>query len=130
MKWKYVLGWIPLVLIAIINGTIRQIFFLEPLGELHAHQLSTATGIILFGLYIYWLIRFWKPESMKETIKIGLLWVMLTIIFEFGMGRIILGRDWSALFHDYNIIEGRVWILVLIWVAAAPSVFFRLSKKK
>jgi hypothetical protein len=129
MKWKYLLGWIPLVFIAIINGTIRQIFFQKPFGELNAHQLSTATGIVLFGLYIYWLMRCWRPESIKAAVQIGLVWVVLTVIFEFCMGRIILGRDWSVLLHDYNIAGGRVWILVLIWVAIAPSVFYWISGK-
>ncbi len=129
MKWKYVIGWLPLVVIAIANGTFRQIVFQQSLGELHAHQLSTAIGIILFGVYIYWVIRRWKPETMSETIRIGLLWMILTITFEFALGRLVLSRDWSLLLHDYNLCEGRVWILVLIWVALAPSLFFKLNKK-
>ena len=129
MKWKYVMGWLPLVFIAIANGTFRQIVFQQTLGELHAHQLSTAIGIILFGVYIYWVIRRWKPETMSETIRIGVLWMLLTIAFEFALGRLVLGRDWSSLLLDYNLFEGRVWILVLIWVATAPSVFFKMSRK-
>jgi hypothetical protein len=129
MKWKYVLGWFPLVIIAVVNGAIRQIAFQKSLGELHAHQLSTAIGITLFGVYIYWLIRRWKPDSYGEAIRIGLLWMFLTIGFEFMLGRLILGRDWSLLLNDYNICEGRVWTLVLIWVAIAPLVFFRMKRK-
>lgn len=129
MKWKYVVGWLPLVVIAIANGTFRQIVFQQSLGELHAHQLSTAIGIILFGVYIYWVIRRWKPETMNETIRIGMLWMILTITFELALGRLVLSRDWSLLLRDYNLCEGRVWILVLIWVALAPSVFFKLSNK-
>ena len=124
IKWKYVIGWFPLVLIAIVNGTFRQIAFQQALGELHAHQLSTAIGIVLFGVYIYWYVRRSKLQSMSEAVQIGILWMLLTIAFEFGLGRIVLGRDWSVLLHDYNLIEGRVWVIVLIWVAVAPSIFF------
>jgi hypothetical protein len=129
MKWKYVVGWFPLVLIAIANGTFRQIVFQQTLGELHAHQLSTAIGILLFGVYIFWYVLRTKPQSMGETVRIGILWALLTIAFEFGLGRLVLGRDWSTLLHDYNLLEGRVWVLVLIWVAVAPSICFRIVNK-
>jgi len=129
MKLKYVLGWLPLVVIAIANGTLRQFAFQQSLGELHAHQLSTATGIVLFGFYIFWIIKRWKLKTISETIRIGLLWMVLTIAFEFMLGRLILGREWQVLFHDYNITEGRVWILILIWVAIAPSIFYKIINK-
>jgi hypothetical protein len=128
LKWRYVTGWLPLVLIAIVNGTLRQLLFQQSLGEHHAHQLSTAIGIVLFAVYIWWVIRRWNPASLAETITIGVLWVLLTIVFEFGMGRFILNRDWSVLLHDYNILEGRVWVLVLIWVGVAPTIFFTLHR--
>lgn len=32
----------------------------------------------------------------------------------------------EKLFHDYNILAGRVWLFVLIWTTTAPYVFFRL----
>jgi hypothetical protein len=130
LKWKYFVGWLPLVLIAIVNGTLRQLLFQQSLGELHAHQLSTATGIALFAVYIWWVIRRWNPASITETVTIGALWVLLTIGFEFGMGHFILNRDWSVLLHDYNIFEGRVWVLVLIWVGIAPTLVFMLRRNR
>ena len=130
MKWKYFTGWLPLVVIAFVNGTIRQIGFQKALGDLHAHQLSTAIGITVFGIYIYWLIRRWKLESQSEAIKIGLLWMVLTIAFEFALGRLVLDREWSVLLHDCNLFEGRVWVLVILWVAIAPVLFYRITKKR
>ena len=130
MKWKYFIGWLSLLVIAFINGTFRQIVFQNSLGDLRAHQLSTAIGISLFGIYIYWIIRRWQPESLKETMQIGFLWMVLTIVFETGMARLFQNRDWSSVFRDYNILEGRVWILVLLWVAIAPSLFYKIQKKK
>jgi hypothetical protein len=129
MKWKYFIGWLSLLVIAFINGTFRQIVLQNSLGDLRAHQLSTAIGISLFGIYIYWIIRRWQPESLKETMQIGFLWMVLTIVFETGMARLFQNRDWSSVFRDYNILEGRVWILVLLWVAVAPSLFYIIQKK-
>ena len=50
--WKYVLAWIPMVVIAIINGAFREGWYGKHMSELQAHQISTATGVLLFGVYI------------------------------------------------------------------------------
>jgi hypothetical protein len=36
-------------------------------------------------------------------------------------------HPWSRLLHDYNLFEGRLWVLVLLWVTLAPYVFHKLS---
>ena len=47
MTAKYILVWFVLVIVAIINGAIRNEVYKDALGDLRAHQLSTLTGIIL-----------------------------------------------------------------------------------
>jgi hypothetical protein len=41
----------------------------------------------------------------------------------------IMNHPWPRLFHDYDILEGRVWILFLIWIAVAPYVMYRIDSK-
>ncbi len=55
--WKYVLAWFPMVAIAITNGVLRQAWYGKHLGELQAHQISTLTGVVLFGVYIWFVVR-------------------------------------------------------------------------
>src|SRR5262245_6742437 len=45
--WKYVLGWVSMVFIAIANGAIREGWYGKHMSELQAHQISTATGVLL-----------------------------------------------------------------------------------
>ena len=47
----------------------------------------------------------------------------LTVSFEFGFGRLVMKHSWERLLHDYNILEGRVWILVLLWTLLAPLAY-------
>ena len=117
-----------MVLIAIANGTLRQLGYGKYLEELTAHQISTLSGIVLFGLYIWAVVRIWRPPSSGQAIAIGLIWLGLTVAFEFLFMHFVLGIPWSRLAHDYNIFAGRVWMAVLIWVTIAPYVFFRLQK--
>ncbi|MBN1348693.1 hypothetical protein JXJ21_04725 [candidate division KSB1 bacterium] len=126
---KYILGWLVLVIIAIINGLIRNEFYKEALGDLRAHQVSTLTGIILFGLVIWGFTRLWKLTSARQAWTIGFIWLVMTIAFEFVFGHFVMGNPWSTLFHDYNIFAGRVWLLVLIWTTVAPYVFYKFTRK-
>lgn len=126
--WRYLIAWVPMVFIAIANGLFREKFFANRLKELHAHQASTATLMILFGIYTWVVLRIWKPESARQAIIIGLIWFVLTVAFEFSFGHYVAGHSWSRLFNDYNLFAGRLWILILIWVAIAPYVFYQLQK--
>jgi hypothetical protein len=126
--WKYILAWVPMVLIAIGNASLREGVFAKRLSELHAHQLSTASGVILFGIYIWVITRFIKPETGGQALIIGLIWLGFTLAFEFLFGHYVMGNPWSRLFHDYNLFAGRLWVLILLWITLAPYMFYRIHK--
>lgn len=125
---KYLAAWVPMLVIAIGNGAVREGWYGRHLGELRAHQLSTITGIILLGIYIWALLRIWRPASTGQALAVGLMWLGLTVGFEFLFGRYVRGLAWTSLLHDYNVFAGRVWVAVLIWVAMAPYLFYRLQR--
>ena len=127
--WKYLLAWIPMVLIAIANGTLREVWYGKRLSELRAHQVSTLCGMLLLGLYIWGLMRLWSPDSPQQALGIGLMWLGLTVAFECLFGHYMAGHAWSRIFHDYNMLAGRVWLVLLIWVTIAPYVFYRIQQK-
>jgi hypothetical protein len=128
LMWRYILAWVPMVLIAIANGVVRQAWYGKYMSELRAHQLSTAIGALLLGIYIWAVVRNWTPDSSLQAIWIGLMWLGLTAAFEFVFGHYVAGQSWSRLFQDYNILAGRVWAILLLWVVLAPYVFYRLQK--
>jgi hypothetical protein len=130
MPFKYALLWIPLVFIAIINGAIRDFTYKNALGELAAHQLSTLTGIILFGIYIWAIGLKWKLESARQAVAVGLIWLALTVAFEFLFFHYVAGHPWSVLLDAYNICEGKVWVLVLFFVAIAPYLSYRIHSRR
>jgi hypothetical protein len=127
---KYILAWIPMLFIAIFNGAIREMWLVEYFGEAAAHQLSCATGIVLLGVFIWAIIRNWRPTSAATAITIGLIWLIMTIAFEFLFGFYVRGIPWSSLFHEYNLFAGRLWVLVLLWVTVAPYLFYRLENRR
>ena len=126
MLWKYSLLWLGLAVLGVLNGIMRNALYSDTLGPLRAHQVSTVILIILIGLYTWLFSLVWKPETAKQAFSIGVIWFALTIVFEFIFGHYVIGHPWSRLFHDYNILEGRIWSLVLLWTLFAPLAVYKL----
>jgi len=124
--WKYIVAWFPMIIIAIANGLFREKVLAKRLNELQAHQASTFFMIVLFGIYVWVLLKVWEPESVKQALMIGVFWLLLTVVFEFLFGHYVVGHSWDKLLQDYNIVKGRVWVLVLIWITIAPYVIYQL----
>jgi hypothetical protein len=127
MIWRYGLAWFPMVAIGILNGILRETTYGKSLGESRAHQVSTLTGILFLGTYIWFVTSFLGFETLTQAVLVGGLWFGLTIAFEFLFGHFVAKHSWSELLADYNLLAGRLWPLVLLWVAIAPAFFYRLG---
>lgn len=124
---KYILCWIPMVFIAVLNGAARDLWYKKYMTELTAHQLSTFSLIVLLGIYCYFVVKSFPPSSEKQALLIGMIWTVLTLAFEFGFG-IIRGSSWKQLLQAYNFTEGQIWILIPIWVTVAPLLAYKIIK--
>ncbi|MFZ1955895.1 MAG: hypothetical protein WAU34_10390 [Desulfobacterales bacterium] len=127
MVLKYTIAWIPMVFIAIANGVLRQYFYGRWMTELSAHQVSSLTAVILFYLYTWILEIKWPLESSQQALAVGIIWLCLTVAFEFFFGHYVANHPWSRLIQDYNLLSGRLWALVLLAVTAAPYVVYKLK---
>ena len=123
---RYTVAWLGLVLIMILNGTIRNFVYGPLVSELTAHQISSVTGVLLTGLFTWLLSLKWRIQSERQALAIGSIWLVLTIVFEFIFGHYVMGHPWSRLLYDYNLIEGRVWSLVLIFTMIAPYIIYKM----
>jgi hypothetical protein len=65
-------------------------------------------------------------ESSGQAIIIGFIWLGLTLAFELLFGHYFAGHPWARLLHDYNLLAGRVWIVIPLWIAIAPYFFHNL----
>lgn len=123
--WKYLAAWLVMLAVSVANGAARDFTYGRYLDELAAHQVSTASGILLLGAVIWGFGKLVPPSSGREAVAIGLLWAALTVAFEFLFFHFVGGHSWSELLANYNVLKGRVWVLVVLWVAGAPYLFFR-----
>ncbi len=122
----YTLAWLGLMVIGCMNGVLREVSYKRWVGELAGHQISTVTAIVFFGLAVWLLECRWPLGSSAQALTIGLIWLGLTVAFEFIFMHYVRGVPWSRLLDDYNVLEGRVWVFVLLWVFLAPWVVHKV----
>lgn len=127
MILKYFFAWFGMMMLAIINGGLRDFAYKPHVGDLPAHQISTVILIILFAGYFRFLAAVWPLRSASQAWVIGGMWFLMTEAFEFGVGQ--FGSDsWTTLLHAYNVFAGQVWIFIPLWVLIGPYVFFCFAR--
>jgi hypothetical protein len=127
MKIKYFIFWLPMIFIAFANGTFRQFVLLKYMDSLKAHQLSTVILIILCSIYTVLIFPQLSLYNRKQAFAVGLLWMALTVLFEFTLGR-ISNKPWDSLLEDYNICKGHIWPVFLCWLLLMPYTIYTLKK--
>ena len=119
---RWLLAWVGAPALAIVNGAVREFVYKNQVGESAANQISVAPLIALLGLYFWALQRRWPLATTRDALSIGAIWVALSVLFEFGFGHYFEGDSWSELFQTYDVTEGNIWILILLWIAAGPAI--------
>ena len=127
---KSLLVWVCFIPAAVLNGGLREYVLDEAVGEQWALPLS---GIILSAciFLITWLLlpRTVKALSSKDTLRIGICWVFLTIAFEFVSG-LAGGSTMTELLAAYNPLTGNLWLLVLAATLLSPAAVWKITRKR
>lgn len=127
---KSLLVWVCFIPAAILNGGLREHVLAGAVGEKWALPLS---GIILSAciFLITWFLlpRTVKALSAKDSLRIGICWVFLTIAFEFASG-LAGGNTIKELLAAYNPLTGNLWLLVLAATLLSPVMAGRISMRR
>lgn len=123
MSVKFIIYWFPMIALAFANATLREIVFMKHFNELKAHQLSTVTLMVLCLVYVMLVYNRLDLTSTRQAIRLGLVWVVFTVIFEFSLG-VILHHSWQRMFEQYKISTGHIWLVFLIWLCLLPVLFY------
>lgn len=118
--------WLVILVLANVNGAVREAVLFARFGQAAGRALST---LILCGIvfFLTWLTIGWiGPTTPADALKIGVLWLALTLAFEFLVGHYVFRQSWPALLEDYDLTRGRIWALALLMVLLAPLLTGRL----
>lgn len=118
--------WMWLVLLAAMAalGTLRQARLEPRLGEPAAHRWGTVAAAVVAAALIGWFIRRQRPAP-AAALGVGMLWVAMTVAFEFGFFAGVMGHPMEELLADWNLFRGRLFPLLLVTVLLAPWLWAR-----
>ena len=120
--------WCLLLLLAVLNGGVRDTWLTPALGDPIGRAISSVL-LSLVILFATWLTIGWiGPTTAGQAMAVGALWVGLTLAFEFGVGHYGFGKSWAELLADYDLLRGRIWILVLLTTFVAPLLTFTRAR--
>jgi uncharacterized membrane protein len=117
--------WCGFVLVAVINGAVRESVLTPRLGAVRGGQLSAMLLALIILLVTYFSIRWIAPRDSRDAWLVGFCWLLLVLLFEFGFGR-AQGMSWSAMLEEYKFWTGKLWVLVLLATTTAPFLTGRL----
>jgi hypothetical protein len=124
---RWVAAWLGAVAIATANGAVREATYGRRIRERDAQRLSGIILVVALTVYLWRLHRRRPIPSSSDAARIGIVWVVLTIAFEFGLGRGVQKQSWSEMLAAYNLAKGETWPLVLVWIGIGPTVVRRLQ---
>ena len=117
--------WCGFVLMAVINGALRESVITPRLGGVRGGQLSAILLAVIILLITFGGIRWIAPKDSSDAWRVGFGWLLLVLLFEFGLGR-AQGMSWSSMLEEYKFWTGKLWVLVLLSAMTAPFLTGRL----
>ncbi len=121
--------WLLMLTTAVLNGGFRESVLVRRYGVLPAHQISTVMLCVELLVLVWVLIPWIRPSSSQVAAKIGLTWVVLTLIFEFGAG-LAARKSWATMLADYNLADGHIWPLALLTAGLAPIIAHAVRRRR
>ena len=120
MIWRAIVVWFGVLALAVLNGAAREAWLIPQFGETAGRAISTLALCVLVFVVTWLTIGWIHPTTAGEALRVGALWLVLTLAFEFMVGHYGFGQDWSVLLEDYDLSRGRIWVLVLVVVLGGP----------
>ena len=112
--------WLAILALAIANGLLREKILIPSLGSTTG---LVSSGILLSAgvLLVAWAGAPWYGSlTSRQWMLVGAFWLGLTLMFEFGFGRLVQHKTWGEMLEAYTFKDGNIWPLVLLVTLVAP----------
>lgn len=123
---KSIVIWFGIVPLAFINGAVREVVLMPLMGQSALPFSGVTLCVMVFGLSYAFIPRLGKGIR-GAYIKIGLLWIVATILFEFLFG-FFIGETFSNMLNSYNFLTGNLWSFVVLFIGFSPWFVAKLKK--
>jgi hypothetical protein len=117
---KICIIWLIIAFLAVLNGLLREAVLSEQMGARLALPVSGIILCLLVLLITDLLLPWLGQQTTRTYFTIGAVWVCITLIFEFVFGHYVAGKSWHELRQVFNLLNGNLFILVLLTSFIAP----------
>ena len=117
---RALLVWLVVIAAETAHGVLRGLLLVPLVGDRPARQIGVPVGSLIVLAVAYLFIRWIAAGTTLRLLGVGLLWVVLTVLFEIGLGRLALGLPWERITEDYDVTRGGFMGLGLLFMAASP----------
>ena len=105
---------------AMANGALRELVLVPLLGGRSGLVLSGVLLCLCVAVVAFVLVRVKQDVTVTQSLFVGILWLCLTLGFEFGFGGYVQHKPWSELLEAYTFEDGNLWPIVLLVTLVAP----------
>ena len=117
---KAIAIWLVIVIMAIVNAAIREAVLIPTIGSALALPVSGLLLSAIVFLIAFIAIPWFNSAENKIYITVGIIWFMLTLLFEVLFGYFVTGKTWSEIVQVFDLRKGDLFILVLLMTLIAP----------
>lgn len=122
------LVWLLIMGVESLHGTARRLLLEPSLGDFRARQVAVFTGSALILTIAFLCIRWIGATTRRQLLGLGGLWLVLTVIFEIGLGR-LMGLSWQRIGSDYDLPHGGLMPIGLTLLTLAPLLAEHLRRR-
>lgn len=123
---KSMLIWLGIIPLAILNGGLREAVLIPLLGSIALPISGILLSALSFLLTYIFIPRLGKNKQ-SAYIKIGFVWILATIAFEFVLG-FATGESLENMLAVYNILSGNLWPFVVVFIGLTPWLTAKVKK--
>jgi hypothetical protein len=106
--------WLMETLVSGFNFFVLMRLIYEPRwGAVISDQIGMSTRIVYIFVFAFLLLRYVKTYTSKDLIHVGIMWLGLELLFEWG-GSFAIGRPVSEILIGWNVFAGYMWPFVLL----------------
>lgn len=140
LYFRATIAWFGLMFAETCQGILRTWLLQPRWGEQLARQIAFpwATMVILSLCYMMlpWIAAHqqWRLFAKTQWLRVGFLWVTLTLTFEIAIGYFALSDErrsvWDLLKQDYDLSRGGLMSIGLLVMGLAPLMIARVRERR
>jgi hypothetical protein len=126
---KVVSWWAVILVLAILNGALREGVLIPTFGTFSALIISGLSLSLLILAVAFVAAPGLSALSARGYWLVGLSWLILTLAFEFSFGVFVQHKALSELLQAYTFKGGNLWPLVLASTLVSPRLAASLRQR-